>query len=174
MRSPLGTLVLLGCLAACDAVPTETSESARPADGLFASARTTAFTVSQSIPLVATTFVPCANGGAGELVDLTGRLHDLFHVTRHSDDRLTVKILDQPQGVSGVGESTGDRYRGTGVSQTTITNGRFGSTFTHIDNFRIIGPGPGNNFTVHVNTHITVNANGTVTVEVDHVKVECQ
>src|SRR5690242_17053344 len=39
------------------------------------------FTVSTSFPIDIVVFVPCAAGGAGEIVELTGNLHDLFHFT---------------------------------------------------------------------------------------------
>src|SRR5690349_4771860 len=46
---------------------------------VFAAAET--FTASTKFPIDIIVFVPCANGGAGELVELTGSLHDLFHMT---------------------------------------------------------------------------------------------
>jgi len=46
-------------------------------------------------------------------------------------------------------------------------------TFTSVNNFRIIGQGPGNNSVVHENTHITINANGTITASVDNFKATC-
>src|SRR6266567_741998 len=73
-----------------------------------------------------TVFVPCAAGGAGELVDLSGPLHTLI---------------------------------------TFTING---------NNVRIIGQGPGNNLLVHENAHITINANGTVTVFHDNFSVDCK
>jgi hypothetical protein len=44
---------------------------------------------------------------------------------------------------------------------------------TFVNNFKIIGQGPGNNFLVHQNVHITVNANGTLTASVDNFSTEC-
>ncbi|HYO47772.1 MAG TPA: hypothetical protein VEY33_13895, partial [Gemmatimonadota bacterium] len=63
-------------------------------------------------------FVPCADGGAGEFVELSGNLHDLTHLTINGN-RFVLKVHTQPQGIRGVGLSTGDRYRGTGVTQET-------------------------------------------------------
>jgi hypothetical protein len=51
------------------------------AGGLPAYASTFSFTASEKIPISVTVPVPCANGGAGELVDLSGSLNDVFHVT---------------------------------------------------------------------------------------------
>jgi len=130
------------------------------------------FTVNSVFPIDLAVFVPCANGGVGEDVLLSGNLHDLIHVTVN-DNSLHVKTLDQPQGISGTGVVTGDKYQGTGVTQDEF-NTSFGMEETFINNFRIIGQGPGNNFLVHENFHITINANGTVTVFHDNFTVDCK
>ena len=131
------------------------------------------FTVSQSFPIEVLVFVPCANGGAGEEVLLTGNLHDVFHVTFTSSGSFRLSFSDNPQGVSGFGFSTGDKYQGTGITRDNF-GGRVGFEETFVNNFRIIGQGPGNNFLVHENFHITVNANGTVTAIHDNFSVECK
>lgn len=174
MRPALGILILLGGLAGCDAAPTDSSSTASLTPGSAPALRAAAFTVSQSFPIDIVVFVDCANGGAGEFVELTGQLHDLFHVTISSGGRFVLKLHDQPQGVSGVGEISGDVYHGTGVSQQTITSGVIGSTVTVVDNFRIIGQGTGNNLLVHDTFHVTVNANGTLTASVDNFSAECK
>jgi hypothetical protein len=130
------------------------------------------FTVSSVFPIDLAVFVPCANGGVGEDVLLSGNLHDLIHVTVN-DNSLHVKTHDQPQGISGTGVVTGDKYQATGVTQDEF-NTSFGMEETFINNFRIIGQGPGNNFLVHENFHITINANGTVTASHDNFTVDCK
>ncbi len=126
------------------------------------------------IPLDFFVFVSCAAGGAGELVHLTGNLHALFHVTISNSGNFSLKEHFQPQGVSGIGQTTGAKYQATGGTQDRLHFGRVGVVFTLINNFRIIGQGPGNNFLVHETFHITVNANGTLTSFVDGFKVECK
>jgi len=130
-------------------------------------------TTNVGIPYAVTVLVPCANGGAGELVDLSGTLHVLILVTVDSDSGFHAKSHFQPQGVSGIGQTTGAKYQATGVTQSQF-NGKVGSEFTFVNNFRIIGQGPGNNFLVHQNVHVTVNANGEVTANVDNSSVECK
>ena len=130
------------------------------------------FTANSFFPIELTVFVPCANGGLGEDVELSGTIHDLFHVTVN-DNTVHVKTHDQPQGVTGTGLVTGDKYQGTGVSQDEFT-AAVGQEETFINNFRIIGQGNGNNFLVHENFHITINANGTVTSIHDNVTVDCK
>lgn len=132
------------------------------------------FTSNDFVPFNATVFVPCANGGAGEDVDLSGTIHEQFHITINKN-RVSIKSHFQPQGVSGVGQTTGDTYRAVGVTQEhqslPLTNGA--ANFTFINNFRIIGQGPGNNFQVHQTIHVTVNANGEVTSEVINESISC-
>lgn len=131
------------------------------------------FTVSQNFLIDIVVFVPCANGGAGEEVELTGNLHDLFHVTFTPSGGFRLSVVDNPQGISGTGFTTGAKYQGTGITRDNF-GGRVGSEETFVNNFRIIGQGPGNNFLVHENLHITVNANGTLTVFRDNFSVECK
>jgi hypothetical protein len=134
-----------------------------------------AVTTNESVPLAITVFIPCANGGAGETVTLTGELHVLLTFTINGNN-ISGKTHFQPQGISGLGDVTGAKYQGTGVTQdqfkSSLQNGQFEESF--VNNFRMIGQGPGNNFLVHENLHITVNANGDVTVMHDNLSVECK
>lgn len=104
--------------------------------------------------------VPCANGGAGDQVDLSGSLHELFHVTVDDSGAVHVTSHDNPQGINGVGETTGAKYQATGVTEDHENQGSGGLpvTFTYVNNFRVIGQGPGNNFLFHENMHVTINA----------------
>jgi hypothetical protein len=157
-------------LAACADAPTSPARPLPPETPSFAAA---ALTISQDFPIDLFAFVPCAAGGAGELVELTGQLHDLFHITQNNAGGVVVRILDNPQGVSGVGLTTGTKYQGTGGTQQTFT-AAVGETNTFVNNFRVVGQGPNNNFVVHETAHLTVNANGTVTASVDNLTIDCK
>ena len=133
-----------------------------------------AVTVNDSTDISLSVFIPCANGGLGEDVDLEGPLHILLTLTFDGNGGVHVKEHFQPQGLSGVGLTTGAKYQATGVTQDQSNFGAVGSTFTFVNNFRIIGQGPGNNFLVHEEVHVTVNANGTVTVVHDHFSADCK
>jgi hypothetical protein len=133
----------------------------------------TSVTTSSVIPIAFVQFVSCANGGTGEEVLLNGNLHDLFHVTLDANGGFHLTVLDNPQGVTGTGLTTGDTYRGTGVTQSTFS-GTVGFEETFVNNFRIIGPGSGNNLLVHDSFHITVNPDGTVTAFHDNVTIDCK
>jgi hypothetical protein len=138
-------------------------------------AQATAVTTSVRIPLPQPfqRFVPCAAEGAGELVDLSGTLHVLIHTTLDGSGGFHAETHFQPQGVTGIGLTTGDIYQGTGVNQNEF-NGTVGEESTSVDNFRIVGHGPGNNFLLHETLHATVNANGVVTAFVSNFRVECR
>jgi len=157
-------------LAGCDQAPT--AESPDDSGIQTPSLAAVSITDNLSVPLSLTVFIPCANGGSGEDVTLTGTLHILVHLTINSG-HFTFYEHFQPQGISGNGSLTGDKYQGTGVTQDMTTAGVVGSTFTLVNNFRMIGQGPGNNFLVHENLHVTVNANGTLTTFVDNLSIEC-
>ena len=125
-----------------------------------------------SIPLNLVVFISCANGGAGESVSLDGALHILLNTTIDDQGGAHLKEHFQPQGLTGTGQTTGDKYQGVGVTQDEL-NVVAGTTFSSVNNFRMIGQGPGNNFQVHENVQITVNANGTVTVTHDNLTTSC-
>ena len=140
---------------------------------LGSAAPSLAGTVSNmSFPIAFNVFVPCANGGAGEVVALTGDLHDRFDLTFDSDG-MRVDIHDNPQGISGRGLTTGDKYQATGVTSLSLRSaGSIG--LTYVDNFRIIGQGPGNNFLFHDNLHLSINADGDVTAFHDNLRADCK
>jgi hypothetical protein len=120
-----------------------------------------------------TLFIPCAAGGAGEDVHITGTLHDMYHFTLDDTGGYHLVLLTQPMGVTGVGMTTGDVYRGTGGNIEQF-DGNIEELNTLVNNFRIIGPGPDNNFTVHETYHFTINANGEVTAEVANLSADCK
>ena len=125
-------------------------------------------TTNEKVPLELTVFIPCVP----ETVTVTGELHILSHTTVNPDGSFHVVSHFNPQGVSGIGDVTGAKYQGTGVTQTNF-NLNVGQTFTFVNNFRFIGQGPNNNSTIHENVHVTVNANGVVTSTVDNFTAKC-
>jgi hypothetical protein len=165
MRNTSLLVALTVIAAACD--------SPLPSEGSAPQFSAVTFTESVKLPADITVDIPCANGGAGELVTLSGNLHALFHVTEDGKGGLHVKSHVQPQGLTGLGGTTGAKYQATGVTQDQ-QNVKVGQTYTYVNNFRIIGQGPGNNFLVHQNVHVTVNANGQITAEVDIFRAECK
>lgn len=134
-----------------------------------------AITVNQFVPFAQAVLVPCANGGAGEIVLVQGVLHLQDHITINNN-RANIKTHAQPQGATGIGQTTGDTYNATGVTQEQDSLALVGGAteFSFINNFRLIGQGPDNNLQVHQNVHVTINANGDVTTVVDNLSVDCK
>ena len=75
---------------------------------LFALPTSAGITSNIIVPLAQDTFVPCAAGGVGELVALTGRIHILSTVTTDSAGGLHFAIHFNPLRTSGIGLDTGD------------------------------------------------------------------
>jgi hypothetical protein len=120
-------------------------------------------------------FVPCADNGVGENLNLSGPLHTLISFTINGNN-VSGYFHFQPQGISGTGETTGAKYTATGVTQqsfkSSLQNGQ--ANFTFVNNFRMIGQGPGNNFLVHETLHVTMAADGAVTVVHDNFSIDCK
>jgi hypothetical protein len=128
---------------------------------------------TQAVSLFA--FVPCADGGAGEVIAGDVRLHTKLTSTINGNN-ISGTAHFQPQGGALVGQATGDIYRPTGVThesfKNSLQNGQF--RLTLVNNFRLIGPGPANNLLVHETIHVTVNANGDTTVTHDKPSINCK
>jgi hypothetical protein len=162
-------LPVLVLAVGCTDTPTAPADPIEPS---FAKAATE--NSSTSVPLDQLAFVPCAADGAGELVQLSGSLHILSHVTENKN-RFRVVSQFNPQGVRGVGLTTGTVYQGTGVTRNTFSgsfnNGQYEETF--IDNFRLIGKAGAASLRIHQTFHVTVNANGDVTALVEQYNADC-
>src|SRR5256884_6835278 len=68
-----------------------------------------------SVPVNIPVFIPCAAGGTGELVVLSGDLHVLVRFTRSKSGGVHAAAHFQPQGISGVGQTTGEKHQATGL-----------------------------------------------------------
>ncbi len=130
---------------------------------------------NMSFPETISVFIPCAVGGVGEVVTLSGNLHVLISTTVNAN-HISSDMHFQPQGISGLGSVSGNKYQATGITRFSFEADVAGFPFiqTLVNNFKIIGQGPGNNFLVHENFHLTVNADGTVTANIDNFSAECK
>lgn len=171
MRTALLAACLVAVLAGCDAPSAPTADRASDGQPQF---KASTYTDGFSIPIDLFAYVPCANNGEWEFLDLSGRLHIVEHVTINDAGHYTLKSHYQPMGIRGTGYPSGRKYQATGVTQDVTTWGRVGYRETYVNNFRLIGQGPGNNYLVHEVFHVTVNANGRVTVSLDHFRFECK
>src|SRR5258705_3161717 len=80
---------------------------------------------SVAVPFEATVFVPCANGGAGENVALSGEMNFVYQLT-WTDNGFSMVFHDNSYGVTGVGLSSGETFvasaGGPGVSTGSLEN----------------------------------------------------
>jgi len=131
-------------------------------------------TLSIEIPLVLSVFIPCANQGTGEVVDFSGSLHATISSTVNGNN-IHLNQLFNPQGVKGVGETTGDVWQATGETRFDVTASvsLFPVTNTFVNNFKLID-GRGGSFLVHEDLHVTVNADGTTTASHDNFTITCK
>ncbi len=141
---------------------------------LFADASTAGVIVNVAEPFQQVVSVTCAEGGAGEDVLLSGFLHVLITGTLDANGSLHTTTHFQPMGVAGTGLTSGAVYRATGITRDAINGLEIPFEATFVNNFRIIGPGKGNNLLIHELFHVTVNALGEVSVELDRVSTECK
>ena len=118
-------------------------------------------------------FVPCADGGAGEILSGAIDVHNLV-TSSVNGNNVSWRFQFQPQGGSMVGAITGDTYRVTGVSHGGSHESLDGDhyTLTYVNAFQLIGPGPGNNLRVHETAHLTINGDEVV-VQHDNLTIDC-
>jgi len=162
-------LTILGCQKSSNPVEVPFAEQG----GVSSLAKAGTFTSNVSFPIDLIFFIPCAAGGAGENVHVTGEIHDLLHITLDGRGGFHLEAHQNAQGVRGTGLTTGDKYQVTGMFHFS-SNGKVGLEETLVNNLHFIGKGSGSNFLLHQTYHITVNANGTVTAFVDNFRVECK
>jgi hypothetical protein len=119
-------------------------------------------------------FVPCANGGAGEILTGTIDVHNLITSTVNGNVD-TWQFQFQPHG-SLVGRITGDTYQLTGLTRGMYTDSLQDDhrTLTYVNSFQLIGPGPENNLLVREIAHITINDDDEVVIDHDDWSVECK
>jgi hypothetical protein len=129
----------------------------------------------QTMVLDRRVWVPCANDGAGESVALVGKLEVLSVATEDANGGVHLSTHVRPSGVVGVGLSSGLKYRGTGSTFEAEGNADgYPAIYTFVNNFRIIGQGPGNNLLMHMTVHQTMDAGGALTTNVDFTNLECR
>jgi hypothetical protein len=169
MKACIGFIVIL-TVAACDVTTTAPASLGTPSFAAIVE-HTNEFTEGD----FGFFEVPCANGGAGEIVRVSGTLHLLMHVTITPAGRTLLRGLGQAQGMIGVGETTGDVYRSSIASG--FVDARFDDAFpiafTELVNIRLIGPGPDNNLMLHETFHLTVNADGSIIAETFNRNLTC-
>lgn len=100
-----------------------------------------------------TDFVPCTNGGNGELIAFEGNIQINSHYSTDKRGGVHARFQVIYQGVSGTGLSTGLQYQTPGPSMEKVfyVDGETDKIYHFTLVYKIIGQGPGNNFNLHSN-----------------------
>jgi hypothetical protein len=124
------------------------------------------------VPFEETLFVPCANGGAGENVTLTGITNFVYQM-RWNDQGFSLVYHANSHGVTGVGVSSGETFVGTDGTQGSVMGSWVNNQWigTTIEQMRIIG----NNtrYIVKYKYHLIVTPDGNVTVSTSEKTIDC-
>lgn len=127
------------------------------------------------VPVDSRLFLPCANGGAGEVVHFTGMIINVLPSTFDASGGSHAASIEVEQGVRGVGETTGTQYIEHFVNlfffNTTGTG--FPITSTQQLIYVVDSAGSGFDSTIRIRNHTTINANGETTVTFDEATMEC-
>ena len=95
------------------------------------------------------------------LIDADGGVHTSFHTNDNGD-------------ISGVGETSGIRYKVTGSDSLVVhKRGPAPVELTQISKFNVIAAGSASNLIARVNFHMTVNASGELTATVNTISFKC-
>jgi hypothetical protein len=112
---------------------------------------------------------------AGEDIHFTGSFHVASHTTVDANGIAHVHITANDHNVSGVGLSSGTKYRRVGATnQTYKFDGSLPLNVSVTNSFNFIGQGANNNFLLISSFHFTINANGEMTGFVDNFRLECR
>lgn len=125
------------------------------------------------LPFELSAEVACANGGQGEMLTGGGMLHQVVSWTMTDGGQVHTRVQTQFMGVAFVGSVTGDQYRGAGVTAESF-GARLGQTYSYVHVFRLVGPGRGNDLSVHQVIHATLNARGEYTAEIGRTRITCR
>ncbi|SMD43329.1 hypothetical protein SAMN00777080_1919 [Aquiflexum balticum DSM 16537] len=108
----------------------------------------------------------------GELVDIEGEFHVVTNSVTSNSGNTTSKYHINLKG-TGVGQTSGAIYQvNETINETSNSAKGFNVTFNR--SFSLIGQGKAPNFKGNITYHITINANGELTAEVDNFRAICK
>jgi hypothetical protein len=117
--------------------------------------------------------VTAAEGCSGEDVHIFGTLDIIVQTTTDSRGGLHVSFHLTPH-LTGEGLSTGLEYIPVGPTQfVNFVDGTAPSVSAGVNIVNLISPGASGNLVLTETLHVTVNADGTVTVDFDNVRAAC-
>ena len=128
--------------------------------------------ITSLVPMNRIYYVSCANGGNGEDVELTGNLNVVQKLIVN-DNRFTYTYHINPQGLTGLGLTSGEKFVASGGSNGTqsglLENQQFTTTVT--EQLRIVGAST--TFLVRYKFHVTVTPDGVYTSSISEEQSDC-
>lgn len=138
-----------------------------------ASSQSSTRTSIVAVPFENTVFVPCANGGAGEDVLLTGKTNFVYQIA-WNDNGFTMVYHDNVHEVTGVGLSSGEKFTATGGTEGTVRGSWVSSQWVGTMNRQLKVIGQNTNFTVNQTQQLVVTPDGQVNVSVREQTADCK
>lgn len=136
-----------------------------------ARAQAVTVTTNETLPFTNTMPNPCN----GDIVTFSGDIHVVNHFTTDAGGGTHVKTHGNYQSVSGTGTPSGAQYRVVTTSNETINDNDGPQTeVSSVQVLNLISQGSGPNFRLRIVFHITINANGTTTSQVEESSIECR
>jgi hypothetical protein len=119
-----------------------------------------------------TLLVPCANGGTGENVTLTGTTHFVYQMI-WNDHGFHLVYHANSHRVTGLGLTSGETFVGSDGTQGTVTASWVNNQWigTTIEQMKIIGQNT--KYIVKYKNHLVVTPDGKVTVSTSDKTIEC-
>ena len=141
---------------------------AEPSISSHASDRTS----TVAVPYDRTVYVPCANGGAGEYVQLTGSTNFLYTIS-WTDHGFTYGYHENSYGIKGLGLTSGEQFVASGIIHGSVAaswvNEQWIAVFT--DQLRVTGSNA--NFVIKNTYHVITTPDGDVLINLRDQEVEC-
>ncbi len=115
-------------------------------------------------------------GCNGEIIDLTGEVHTVIHLSNSSSGQFNAFTHSNYRGVTGVGEETGATYRAHDSFHTHMVMNPDGHTvYSSEESVNLVATGNNAPSTLSIVViHMVTQPDGTVTANVDHVRSDCK
>ncbi|HEY5969388.1 MAG TPA: hypothetical protein VIU35_15520 [Chitinophagaceae bacterium] len=167
--SVLTVALLFSCTKNVAEVPDQAAEEATAVD---ANPHGKNDNIIHAVPFETTVFVPCANGGAGEDVRLTGFTNFIYGLV-YTDRGFSMQYHDNVHQVTGVGLSSGESFIANGGTNGTVAGVWYSSQWVGNSSTQMRIIGQNTRFTVIYKHHITVSQDGSVTVSNTEQTADC-
>jgi hypothetical protein len=167
--SVMTAALLFSCTKNVADVPIPANEEVATVNASYHQSNRTSIT---DVPFENTLFVPCANGGAGEYVSISGETNFVYQIA-WNDQSFHLSYQSNDHNVTGIGLASAENFVGSGGSHDAVmgswVNGEFISNL--VQETRLIGQNT--KFTIRYKLHLVILSNGDVTVNIREQTADC-